>query len=271
MVRDLSGRINISVYLIGDYSNVNVPVFSSHDDMDFPNLIAYLWLLNPACHSGAGRQGLVFTYNFHLATLSMCSFTKILLASGIFFFNCCVMTVSFRGEAILVSQRRSESKFVPGVTMALLECPPPWNSIVPKASVGLSCVCLLMDHFSDRLSFLAKRSVLSFWADEMPGGRPTCWPIRRPQQHLGERPQSYYTHRFKQHDPSDRCDGRVTAGSDCVIHTCSCKGWDCYCVCHLIVYPLFISPTRFQHGYINVFSPNVDIIQMCWIFHLVLN
>lgn len=75
----------------------------------------------------------------------------------------------------------------PAVTMALLECPPPWNSMVPKASVGLSCVCLLIDHFSDRLSFLAKRSALSFWLDEMPGGRPTCWPIRRPQQHLQER------------------------------------------------------------------------------------
>lgn len=75
----------------------------------------------------------------------------------------------------------------PAVTMALLECPPPWNSMVPKASVGLSCVCLLIDHFSDRLSFLAKRSALSFWLDEMPGGRPTCWPIRRPQQHLEER------------------------------------------------------------------------------------
>lgn len=76
---------------------------------------------------------------------------------------------------------------VMGVTMALLECPPPWNSMVPKASVGLSCVCLLIDHFSDRLSFLARRSALSFWLDEMPGGRPTCWPIRRPQQHLEER------------------------------------------------------------------------------------
>lgn len=75
-------------------------------------------------------------------------------------------------------------KYVKVVTMALLECPPPWNSMVPKASVGLSCVCLLIDHFSDRLSFLAKRSALSFWLDEMPGGKPTCWPIRRPQQHL---------------------------------------------------------------------------------------
>lgn len=74
--------------------------------------------------------------------------------------------------------------------MALLECPPPWNSMVPKASVGLSCVCLQIDHFSDRLSFLAKRSALSFWLVDMPGGKPTCWPIRRPQQHLREEGES---------------------------------------------------------------------------------
>lgn len=68
-------------------------------------------------------------------------------------------------------------------TIALLECPPPWNSMVPKASVGLSCVCLLIDHFSERLSFFGNRSDLSFWL-EMLGGRPTCCPIKRPQQHL---------------------------------------------------------------------------------------
>lgn len=58
--------------------------------------------------------------------------------------------------------RGKTQRFVMGVTMALLECPPPWNSMVPKASVGLSCVCLLIDHFSDKLSFLANRSALSF-------------------------------------------------------------------------------------------------------------
>lgn len=101
------------------------------------------------------------------------------------------LTKAWQSLTILRSKvsadKMHHSRFVTGVTMALLECPPPWNSMVPKASVGLSCVCLLIDHFSDRLSFLAKRSALSFWLDEMPGGRPTCWPIRRPQQHLDER------------------------------------------------------------------------------------
>lgn len=90
------------------------------------------------------------------------------------------------------SDKMQHISFVMGVTMALLECPPPWNSMVPKASVGLSCVCLLIDHFSDKLSFLASRSALSFWLDEMPGGRPTCWPMRRPQQHLDDRSKSEY-------------------------------------------------------------------------------
>lgn len=71
------------------------------------------------------------------------------------------------------------------VTMALLEWPPPWNSIVPKASVGLSWVCLLMDHFSDWMSLrVSLLSFFSFWTTEMLGVSPTCWPIRRPQQHL---------------------------------------------------------------------------------------
>lgn len=74
------------------------------------------------------------------------------------------------------------------ITMALLECPPPWNSMVPKASVGLSCVCLLMDHFSDWMSFRERRlSFFSFWRTEILGVRPTCWPIRRPQQHLQQK------------------------------------------------------------------------------------
>lgn len=69
--------------------------------------------------------------------------------------------------------------------MALLEWPPPWNSMVPKASVGLSCVCLLMDHFSDWMSLRASRgSFFSFWVVEALGGCPMCWPVRRPQQHL---------------------------------------------------------------------------------------
>lgn len=71
------------------------------------------------------------------------------------------------------------------ITMALLEWPPPWNSMVPKASVGLSWVCLLMDHFSDWMSFRERRLwFFSFWRTETLGVRPTCWPIRRPQQHL---------------------------------------------------------------------------------------
>lgn len=101
--------------------------------------------------------------------------------------NCKVALLLFAQRWWLYPESRCKVQhhgLVTVVTMALLECPPPWNSMVPKASVGLSCVCLLIDHFSDRLSFLAKRSALSFWLDEMPGGKPTCWPIRRPQQHL---------------------------------------------------------------------------------------
>lgn len=69
--------------------------------------------------------------------------------------------------------------------MALFEWPPPWNSMVPKASVGLSWVCLLIDHFSDWRSLRVSRlSFFSFWITEILGVSPTCWPIRRPQQHL---------------------------------------------------------------------------------------
>lgn len=87
------------------------------------------------------------------------------------------------GHQTIVNKRLNAS------TIALLECPPPWNSMVPKASVGLSWVCLLMDHFSDKLSFFGTRSDFSFWLDEMLGGRPTCWPISRPQQHLWQKTQ----------------------------------------------------------------------------------
>jgi len=94
---------------------------------------------------------------------------------------------------------KSNTEDVWWVTMALLECPPPWNSMVPKASVGLSCVCLQIDHFSNRLSFLANRSSLSFWLVDIPGGKPTCWPIRRPQQHLRGGNQSARQATFKAH------------------------------------------------------------------------
>lgn len=157
--------------------------------------------LHSTCHSiiYCSREVAVKDQYSHTICIWQCSacvhFQNIILERGIRnHFSRGVIIVSSGGEVIFSEPSlECESKFVPGVTMALLECPPPWNSIVPKASVGLSCVCLLMDHFSDRLSFLAKRSVLSFWLDEMPGGRPTCWPIRRPQQHLGERPEWNYT------------------------------------------------------------------------------
>lgn len=143
-----------------------------HNEAEFEgvltNLSVYRFIWTPLCWSGC-----IFLDLKHYRVVLL------LFAGGSWLSN----LAKCRRDADKMQPCRS----FPAVTMALLECPPPWNSMVPKASVGLSCVCLLIDHFSDRLSFLAKRSALSFWLDEMPGGRPTCWPIRRPQQHLEER------------------------------------------------------------------------------------
>lgn len=68
-------------------------------------------------------------------------------------------------------------------TMALLTWPPPWNSMMPYASVGVACVCLATDHFS------CGGSVCTPWPSSAPlmvepGRIATCWFTSWPQQHL---------------------------------------------------------------------------------------
>ncbi len=134
------------------------------------------------------RESTTGCQNFTACSLVLfgCVFLDVQQCEVVLFWFALGCWLSREARFLQDTDKLQHSRLVTEVTMALLECPPPWNSMVPKASVGLSCVCLLIDHFSDRLSFLAKRSALSFWLDEMPGGRPTCWPIRRPQQHLDQ-------------------------------------------------------------------------------------
>ncbi len=68
-------------------------------------------------------------------------------------------------------------------TMALLTWPPPWNSMMPYASMGVACVCLATDHFSCEVS------VCTPWPSSVlllvePGRIATCWFTSWPQQHL---------------------------------------------------------------------------------------
>lgn len=42
------------------------------------------------------------------------------------------------------------------------------------------------------------------------------------------------------------------------------RGWDWYCVCHLVLYPLFSSPAHSWQGHLWFWFYNVTVTQMCF-------
>lgn len=96
-----------------------------------------------------------------------------------FYFNDYIV---FKALLVSTGSKIEAEPFWLRLTMALLMNPPPWNSMMPKASVGYVLVCLITLHLSFGVSIWT-----SWWVSSKelaPGGMATCCVVSWPQAHL---------------------------------------------------------------------------------------